>query len=188
MSNTNANAYAYAAARSKAEANAERKRRAALRFNNFQKKLAEHNPLFIVNRPLKNEVRVRHRNVPPRNRNHVYALFKNTSKNGKTLTFHVAMTNNAYRKKGYQRNFMTAAYAAAKAANYKRINAHSIYAIFAGNKPPNVNKNTGQPRYPNSYYILTKAGFKLMNTKGRLGVYKSNNPNNVFKAYFVKNI
>ena len=191
---SNANAHAYAVARSKAEANAERARRAALkkaitsRLNNFQTILAKHNPHFIVNKTSKNEVRVRRTNIPPRNRNEVYSLFKNTSKNGNTLTFHVAMTNNAYKKKGYQKNFMIAAYGAAKAAKYKKINAHSIYAVFAGNKPPNVNKNTGQPRFPNSYYILQKAGFKLVSTKGRPGVYKSNNPNNIFKAYFVKNI
>ena len=192
---SNANAHAYAVARSKAEANAERARRAALkkastsRLNNFQTKLAVHNPLFIVNKTSNKEVRVRRSNIPPRNRNEVYALFKNTSKNGNTLTFHVASTNREYEKRGYQKNFMTAAYAAAKAAKYKKINAHSIYAIFlAGNKLPNVNKNTGQPRFPNSYYILQKAGFKLVNTKGRPGVYKSNNPNNIFKAYFVKNI
>ena len=146
------------------------------RLNNFQARLANNNPNFNVNKNGGN-VRVARKNI---NKNNVSATFRNNN-GGNTLTVQTLSTNNAYKGKGYQKAFVKAAENAARKAGYKRLNATSVYIIMPWNKTP-TNKNE-----PNSFYIFTKLGFKVVRTKGTRGVYKINN-NKRYSVYLNKNL
>lgn len=137
------------------------------RLSNFKKKIANNNPNFNVNNNRGN-VRVARKNI---NKNNVSATFRN-SNGGNTLTVQTLSTNNAYKGKGYQKAFVTAAEKAARKAGYRRLNATSVYQIMPWNIKRPTNKNE-----PNSFYIFTKLGFKVVRTKGKRGVYKINNIN-----------
>lgn len=147
------------------------------RLNNFQAHLARNNPTFNVNKNSGN-VRVARKNI---NKNNVSATFRNNN-GGNTLTVQTLSTNNAYKGKGYQKAFVKAAENAARKAGYKRLNATSVYIIMPWNNKRPTNKNE-----PNSYYIFTKLGFKVANTKGTRGVYNIHSKNR-YSVYLNKNI
>ena len=147
------------------------------RLNNFQTHLAGNNPKFNVNKNGGN-VRVARKNI---NKNNVSATFRNNN-GGNTLTVQTLSTNNAYKGKGYQKAFVTAAENAARKAGYKRLNATSVYIIMPWNNKRPTNKNE-----PNSYYIFTKLGFKVVRAKGTRGVYNVKS-NNRYSVYLNKNL
>jgi predicted GNAT family acetyltransferase len=138
------------------------------RLNNFQAHLARNNPKFNVNKNTRGNVRVTRKNI---NKNNVSATFRNNN-GGNALTVQTLSTNNAYKGKGYQKAFVTAAENAARKAGYKKLKATSIYMIFPWNNKLPTNKNE-----PNSYYIFTKLGFKVVKITGTRGVYKINSEN-----------
>jgi hypothetical protein len=147
------------------------------RLNNFQAHLARNNPTFNINKNGGN-VRVARKNI---NKNNVSATFRNNN-GGNTLTVQTLSTNNSYKGKGYKKAFVTAAENAARKAGYKRLNATSVYIIMPWNNKRPTNKNE-----PNSYYIFTKLGFKVANTKGIRGVYNIHSKNR-YSVYLNKNI
>jgi predicted GNAT family acetyltransferase len=148
------------------------------RLNNFQTHLAGNNPKFNVNKNNRGNVRVARKNIP---KNNVSATFRNKN-GGNTLTVQTLSTNNAYKGKGYQKAFVTAAENAARKAGYKRLNATSVYIIMPWNNKLPTNKNE-----PNSYYIFTKLGFKVVRAKGTRGVHNVKS-NNRYSVYLNKNL
>jgi L-amino acid N-acyltransferase YncA len=146
------------------------------RLNAFKKRISNNNPNFNVNNNNGN-VRVARKNI---NKNNVSATFRNNN-GGNTLTVQTLSTNNAYKGRGYQKAFVTAAENAARKVGYKRLKATSIYMIFPWSKKPS-NKNE-----PNSYYIFKKLGFKVVSTTGTRGVYKVSSKN-LYSVFLNKNL
>lgn len=146
------------------------------RLNNFKKRIANNNPNFNINKNRGN-VRVARKNI---NKNNVEATFRNNN-GGNTLTVQSLYSNNAHKGKGYQQAFIKAAENAARKVGYRRLNATSVYMILPWLKLPNKNNE------PNSFYIFTKLGFKVVGTQGKRGVYNVSNKNR-YSVYLNKRL